>query len=93
MLGGDADCTTAIAARKADKSAAAQALQRSRDIETVGIAFGLEHPTDIPVLVESLLQRLGKAEHLNTPFIFFASDACGHGTGQLLVVNAAESAQ
>lgn len=61
---GEAGCRIAIAARKADELAAAEALLRSRGIEAVGIVCDLGRPAGIPALVESVVQHLGPIDVL-----------------------------
>jgi gluconate 5-dehydrogenase len=61
---GEAGCRLAIAARKADELAAAEALLRARGIEAAGFVCDLRRPVGIPALVESVVQRMGPIDVL-----------------------------
>jgi gluconate 5-dehydrogenase len=61
---GEAGCRLAIAARKVDELAAAEALLRARGIEAAGFVCDLRRPVGIPALVESVVQRMGPIDVL-----------------------------
>ena len=61
---GEAGCRLAIAARKVDELAAAEALLRARGIEAAGFVCDLRRPAGIPALVESVVQRMGPIDVL-----------------------------